>query len=244
VTLRTPGVDIGRVEVLPAFNPELFANEPGDAPGAVTLMVIPRYDPVQPDAPAPDRLFLNAISQHIDARRLLTTEVFLRGPVYKGIWVSIGINVVAGLGIAQVREEVKRAILRFLAPLSPQGEPAPEPQTASGSTLTRAEAERGWPLRKAVTDRELLAEANRVPGVLSVNDVLVAEGARDAESQIRMSGLELPRVLGISVTIGEPMSLDELRGTTGAAPGGGGGTAPGTGTPDVFLPVPVIPEEC
>ena len=61
ITRRTPGVDIGRVEVLPAFNPELGSNEPGDAPGAVTLMIIPKYDPLQPDAPLPDRLFLDTI---------------------------------------------------------------------------------------------------------------------------------------------------------------------------------------
>ena len=28
VTLRTPGVDIGRVEVLPNYNPELTASQP------------------------------------------------------------------------------------------------------------------------------------------------------------------------------------------------------------------------
>ena len=36
-----PGVEIGRVDVLPAFNPELAPSAPGDAPGAVTLMVDP-----------------------------------------------------------------------------------------------------------------------------------------------------------------------------------------------------------
>jgi len=32
ITLRTPGVDIGRVEVLPAYNPEMAASAPGGAP--------------------------------------------------------------------------------------------------------------------------------------------------------------------------------------------------------------------
>src|ERR1700752_3725384 len=59
ITMRTPGVDIGRVEVLPAFNPDLVPNEAGDAPGAVTLMLIPRNDPKQPDAPVADAIFLN-----------------------------------------------------------------------------------------------------------------------------------------------------------------------------------------
>ena len=77
---RTPGVDIGRLDVIPAFSPELTPNEPGDAPGAVTVMVIPKYDPVQPDAPRPDRPFLDTVCNYINSRRLVTTEVFLRGP--------------------------------------------------------------------------------------------------------------------------------------------------------------------
>ncbi|HYN84768.1 MAG TPA: baseplate J/gp47 family protein [Pyrinomonadaceae bacterium] len=246
ITLRTPGVDIGRVEVIPAFSPELAPNEPGDAPGAVTLMIIPRYDPAQPDAPVPDRLFLDSVCDYLDARRLVTTEVYLRGPVYKGIWVTIGINVIAGVSIAEVREAVKSAVLEFLAPL-------PADPTVILDTQA-ADTSRGWPLRKSVTDRELLAVASRVAGVLSVNNVFVAEGTKAAEPQITMAGLELPRVLGISVAVGEPVSLDELRGqgdgtgTGGGGAGGGGGTGGGgtgggAGAP-VVLPVPTIPEEC
>ena len=246
ITLRTPGVDIGRVEVIPAFSPELAPNEPGDAPGAVTLMIIPRYDPAQPDAPVPDRLFLDSVCDYLDARRLVTTEVYLRGPVYKGIWVTVGINVIAGVSVAEVREAVKAALLQFLAPLP--ADPTVILDTQAGLTLTPqyADARRGWPLRKSVTDRELLAVASRVAGVLSVNNVLIAEGTRAPEPQITMAGLELPRVLGISVAIGEPVSLDELRGQGDGAGTGGGGTGGGGtgGGAPVVLPVPTIPEEC
>lgn len=239
ITLRTPGVEIGRVEVIPAFNPDLVPNVSGDAPGAVTLLVIPRFDPAQPDAPSPDRLFINAVSRHLDPRRLVTTEVILRGPVYKGIWVSIGLNVVAGVSVAQVREEVRASIMRFLSPLP--ADPSTVLERPDETTPQYAMRRRGWPLETAVTDRELMAEANRVRGVLSVNDVLVAEGAKAPEPQIRMNGLELPRVLGLSITVGDPMNLDELRGIASGAAGGGG---TGTGGADTFLPVPVIPEEC
>jgi hypothetical protein len=239
IVMRAPGVDIGRVEVLAAYNPELAPNEPGDAPGAVTVMVIPSYDPAQPQAPLPDKLFLDAVCAQLDPRRLVTTEIFLRGPVYKPVWVSLGINVVAGAGIAQVREAVRRAILRFLAPLPDKSADAP-PLTGM---------EKGWPLRKPVVDRELLAVASRVGGVLSVNDVFIAEGSLPASTQITMTGLELPRVMGISVAVGDAMGIDELRGQ--AAPGvgttpGGGGTpgTPGGGTAPPLLPVPTIPEEC
>jgi hypothetical protein len=249
IVLRAPGVDIGRVEILPAYNPELAPNEPGDAPGAVTVLVIPSYDPAQPQAPLPDKLFLDAVCAQLDPRRLVTTEIFLRGPIYKPVWVSLGINVVAGVGVAQVRESVRRAILRFLAPLPDKSSDAQvDPVRLTGM-------EKGWPLRKPVVDRELLAVASRVSGVLSVNDVFIAEGTLPATTQITMNGLELPRVLGISVTVGEALGLDELRGQgSGVAPGTPGGGTPGTpggGTPGgpggatpPLLPVPTIPEEC
>lgn len=209
-------------------------------------MVIPSYDPAQPQAPLPDKLFLDAVCAQLDPRRLVTTEIFLRGPVYKPIWVSLGINVVAGVGVAQVREAVRRAILRFLAPLPDKSSDAQaDPVRVTGM-------EKGWPLRKPVVDRELLAVASRVSGVLSVNDVFIAEGSLPATTQITMTGLELPRVLGISVTVGEALGLDELRGqSTSAAPGTPGGGQPGGGTPGgpggaapPLLPVPTIPEEC
>lgn len=233
ITMRTPGVDIGRVEVIPAFNPDLSPNEPGDAPGAVTLMLIPRSDPKQPDAPNADATFLNAICRYLDPRRLVTTELFLRGPVYKGIWISVGINVVAGVSVAEVREAVKQELLNALAPIAKTS--SISNSLTSLTTPAYATAQKGWPLRKAVTAKELLAVASRVSGVLLVNDVLIAEGDKPNTPQIAINGLELPRVLGISVAIGDPMELGQLRGDTTAV-------VPKPG-PQI-VPVPVIPEEC
>ena len=57
IARRTPGVELGRVEVLPAFDPELAPNLPGGAPGAVTLLLVPRARPGPPRTrPSPDRL--------------------------------------------------------------------------------------------------------------------------------------------------------------------------------------------
>jgi predicted phage baseplate assembly protein len=235
IAMRTPGVDIGRVDVLPAFNPDLTPNAAGDAPGAVTLMLIPRTDLRQPDAPVPDDVFLNAVCRYLDPRRLVTTELFLKGPVYKGIWVSVGINVIAGVATAEVREAVKQALLDFLAPLSTSAGTIGDSLT-SLTAPSYASAQKGWPLCKPVTARELLAVASRVSGVLLVNDVWIAEGDKPKADQISVSGLELPRVLGITVAIGDPMDIDQLRGQTTAAP-------VDATTPQI-VPVPVIPEEC
>jgi hypothetical protein len=245
IARRTPGVDIGRIEVIPAFNPELPQNEPGDAPGAVTLMLIPKYDPAQPDAPLPDRPFLDAMCAYLDPRRLVTTEVFLRGPTYKPIWVSVGIDVVAASSVAQVRETVKRDITRFLSPLPPPdaGPLGPSAAQAPG------ERQNGWPLRKSVVALEIVGVANRARGVLLVNNVLVAQGSNPPEAQVRMLGLELPRLMGISVTVGDARPIDELRGQVTPAPsaaeaGAGGGDAGGAGAVGPLVPVPVIPEQC
>jgi hypothetical protein len=236
ITLRTPGVDIGRVEVIPAFTPELTPSEPGGAPGAVTLMLIPRYDPKQPDAPMPDRLFLDTVCRYLDPRRLVTTELYLRGPEYKQLWVSVGINVVAGAQAAVVREAVKVALLEYLAPLRASAAGQLEDTSLSLASPEVALMRKGWPLRRPVAARELLAVAARVPGVLFVNDVLLAEGTNAAAAQIPMSGLQLPRVAGISVSVGAPQDLAQLRGQPSAA-------TTGT-TPTKVVPVPVIPSEC
>ncbi|MDQ1591848.1 MAG: hypothetical protein QOG71_2475 [Pyrinomonadaceae bacterium] len=241
VALRTPGIQIGRVDVLPAYNPALSTSEPGDAPGAVTLMVVPRYDTKQPDAPLPDNLFLEAICKYLDPRRLITTEVFLRGPEYVPVWVSVGLSVVAGTSVAQVREAVKLALLQFLSPLPPSGVPLLETQAALLTTPQYAAAPNGWPLRKSITDRELLAVASRQSGVLSVKDVLIAKGSEAGTAEIVLTGLQLPRVAGISVSIGDPLALDSLRGETGSDTTGGG---TGGGKKKRIVPVPLIPEEC
>jgi hypothetical protein len=241
ITLRTPGVDIGRVEVIPAFSPELTPSEPGDAPGVVTLMLIPRSDPKQPDAPNANSVFLDTICRYLDPRRLVTTQLILRGPVYKPIWVSVGINVIAGSSVAEVREAVKKALLNFLAPLRQSQAAQLDNQAAFLQTPEYAYMQKGWPLRKPVTARELLAVASRVPGVLLINDVLISEDTKPAAQQIAMSGLELPRVAGISVTIGDPMDLDQLRGQVVVT---GGETGTGTTPAPKIVPVPIVPEEC
>lgn len=237
ITLRTPGVLIGRVEIVPTFNPEFSPNEPGDAPGAVTVMVIPRYDLRQPDAPVPDRLFLDTICRYLDERRLVTTEIFLRGPVYKPIWISIGINVVAEKSTAEVREAVKKSLLDFLAPINPAIADSLIDQT-SGQNL---EAVNGWRLRKPIVAKELLAEASRVDGVMFVNEVLLAEGNGSNGEQVTMNGLELPRVMGISVSVGDALPLSQLRGTSTGTSGGTGGTGQKTRR---VVPIPIVPDEC
>ena len=107
---QTPGVEIGRAEILTLYDPQ---TPEVSTPGAVTIMVIPKHDRLNPDAPKPDQLFLGAICDYLDPRRLVTTEIHVQGPEYVAIGVSIGIEIVAGQTFATVREAVKKRIRTF-----------------------------------------------------------------------------------------------------------------------------------
>ena len=151
-----------------------------------------------------------------------------------GVWVSIGIEISGGQAAAEVVERVKAQIRAHLSPLPRAGlsvrdliEPlyAPEADPAL----------RGWPLGRSVNARTILAEAARTPGVVSVADVLLAQGAGPAVESVPLEGLELPELLGISVTVGDPVPLDQLRGATPVESGSGAIKR---------LPVPVLAETC
>ncbi|MBH1987077.1 MAG: putative baseplate assembly protein [Burkholderiales bacterium] len=230
ITQRTPGVDLARVEVLSAYHPDLGDSQPGDAPGVVTLMLVPRHDPRQPDAPLPDGAFIDAVCRHLEPRRLVTTELVLRGPQYVPMWLSVGITVAGGHSVPEVRDAVKARLRAMLAP------------TRADGLTDLPGRESGWPLGTAVNPKELWAEAARVPGVLRINGVNLADADGIAildEQPLR--GLKLPRLLGLSVEAGDPVSISTLR---GQGPGDGTGfDQTGNGLEHV-VPVPTVPREC
>ncbi len=230
IARRAPGVDIARVEVLAAYHPDLGASQPGDAPGVVTLMLVPRYDPLHPDTPEPDRAFINALCKHLDARRLVTTELVLRGPAYVPLWLSVGITVAGGYTVPDVRDAVKARLRALLAPA----------RTDGATDLPGLDD--GWPLTRAVNRLELAAEVARVRGVLRVNGVALAKGdGSEVPTELPMTGLQLPRIAGLSVEQGDPVPISALLGQAG---GDGTGKAGNARAPKRIVPVPTVPREC
>ena len=212
ITWRTPGVDLGRVEVRPTLHPQL-PNQVSE--GVVTVIVIPKRDPVHPDAPRPDRLFLETVCRYLEPRRVLTTELHVVGPEYKQIWVSVGIDVVPGFELPPVREAVEAKIRSFL------------------SSLTGGFDETGWPLGRAVEAAEILAAATRVAGVAKVNTLRLGDDSSTEVETIGLAPLELPELVNAVVESGDAPTLDQVQGlVTGPEP------------EESFVPVPVVPEEC
>ncbi|KAA3657060.1 MAG: putative baseplate assembly protein [Calditrichaeota bacterium] len=212
---RTPGVEMGRVDVLPLFNPELPKVL---SAGVVTLMVIPQNDPLHPEAPQPDQEFLTNVCDYLDPRRLVTTEVYVRGPKYKDIFITIGLEVVPGEQFAPVRETVIAQIKKFLSPLE------------GGREGT------GWPRDRALVAAELLAEVTRVKGVAFVNQAYISDSVGATMESIAFSGLYLPRIAHIGVRLGDA----DLPGTGYTDTGD---DESGT-TLTTINPIPLIPETC
>lgn len=184
VALRTPGVDMGRVEVLPLYDPVSGLD---DVAGLVTVMVVPRFDPQAPDAPMPDGFFLETVCRHLQPRRLITTELHIRGPVYRDLAVAVGVELVGGLAVAPVLEAVKAELRRFLSPLSGGRDGV------------------GWPLDTPLQNRELEAIVARVSGVRLVRELRLArivDGIASPITDLNLAHLELPRLLSVEAGVG------------------------------------------
>jgi hypothetical protein len=212
VAMRTPGVDMGRVEVLPLFHP----SRSGANPGVVTLLTVPRYDVLRPRWPTPDRLFLQTVCDHLDPRRLITTEVYVRGPEYLEVYLSVGLRVAEGHFRDVVIQQVRARLEEYLSALPPGG--------PDGD---------GWPLSRRLLKKDLEATVTRVAGVEYVQSMQMGVGS-GADIDFRdLAGLQLPRLAKLGVREGEAESLASLLGET--APGG---------APVEILPAPVSRARC
>ena len=190
LALMTPGARIGRADTLPRFHPSTPDIE---AAGVVSVVVWPQEDAQNPNAPMPDRHQLRRVCSWLDARRLVTTELYVLPPTYRPIAVAVGVEVKAGYGIDAVRHWVELLIRQFLAPLPPYG---PEGD--------------GWPLGKVVHAPELAAAALQVEGVKFLHGLQVVgwdEAGGRIDQRVELEKYEVPEVIGISVEEG-PVTLD------------------------------------
>ena len=218
----TPGVRMGRVELLPRFKPHQRRSE---VPGIVTVMTLPGVDGTAPPAPRPDRPFLEAVHAWLDARRPLATELYVIGCEYIPLGIGVSVSVRDGFGRDGVLQAVRDALRAFLWPLTPGG--------IDG---------RGWPVGRAVRERELEVVIARVPGVGAVNGIslferdgdewrLLVSPERCGPVTLELERWQLPELLSVMV-VSEPPAPTDLR----ALPNPFGAIE--------SVAVPVVPEVC
>lgn len=219
---ETPGVQLGRVELLPRFKPQ---QRRSPVPGVVSVLVLPQTDQLQPPNPRPDRPTLERVHAWLDQRRPLATELYVISCQYVALGLSVGVEVQEGFGQDGVLQAVKESLQGFLWPLVPGG--------LNG---------KGWPLGRTIQERELEVVVSRVPGVDGVTGLLMFERGPAGDlwqklqstagqpASLRLQAWELPELLAVVVTSGLPSpDLDPQ---------------PLAGDRLLGIAVPVMPEVC
>lgn len=219
---ETPGTDIGRIELLPRFKPH---QRRPDVPGVVSVMVLPQAAGFAAPNPRPDRPLIEAVHAWLDARRPLATELYVIGCEYVPLALGAAVTLRDGFGQDTVLNEVRQALLQLLWPLAPGG--------LDGS---------GWPLGRAVRDRELEVAVARVPGVAAVSGIRIFERAEGrwralprpndcAPQQLTLEQWQLPELREVLVAAGDESALPD----PGAVREDDGASG---------IPVPLVPEVC
>ena len=224
----TPGVELGRVEVLPRFKPHQRRN---NVPGVVSVMVLPFKDDLQPPNPRPDRFVIEAVHAYLDPRRTLGTELYVIGTEYVPIGIGVSLRRREDFVREDILRDVRQALRQLLWPLTPGG--------LEG---------RGWPLNQDVSSAELEVTVARVPGVRAVGAVSLFREEGDtwvpaprahecAPAIVQIGPWQLPELLSVVIVdVGDEGPLPGAPSSLDAAPNP---FAQGPG-----VPVPVVPEVC
>ncbi len=223
LAIQTPGLTLGRVEVLPRFKPH---QRRSGIPGVVSVMCLPRVEGFDGPAPRPDRPTLETVHGWLDPRRPLATELYVIGCEYVPLGVSVAVELIDPDRRQSVLAGVKEALKQWLWALPPGG---PTGQ--------------GWPLGRRVVDRELEVVVARVDGVDGVAPILIytkdTSSARwknigpgaEGRIQLDLKPWQLPELLDVVVIEGQIADASAL----GAqSPAGAGET----------IAIPVVPEVC
>jgi hypothetical protein len=148
LAIGTPGVAVARAHTAVGLHPSFPCTL---VPGAVTVFIVPAV-PRGPDAvaemwvpaPQPDPGMVAEVTRRLDERRLITTEVFVRGPVYRRVTVELLLAGNSSVG-ANLKNRLTHTLIRYLDP------------------LTGGETGRGWTFGNPLRPSEI---AGRVESVL------------------------------------------------------------------------------
>ncbi len=226
LSLQAPGIDVGRVELLPRFRPR---DRRFNMPGIVSVLALPAAPLGPAPNPRPDRPFIERLHAHLAARTPLATELYVIGCEYVAIGISVAVALRDGFARDQVLLDVREALRRTLWPLAPGG-------------LDR----QGWPLGRAVRSRELEVEVSKVDGVDELRGIQLFSKsgsagnedwqrlpaiAADGAQQLVLSPWQLPELLSVVVIEGASAPLN-LR------------AVPNPFAQSNAVAVPVVPEFC
>jgi hypothetical protein len=141
IALAVPGTRVRRARAWADCDGRM---EGLQAPGAVTVMIVPALPAARPQ---PSAGLVHAVRDFVESRRTLCTRVVVMGPTYVMIGVHARVKAAIGADPGRVAVTVRARLERFLDPL--QGGPRG----------------RGWPFGRDVYRSEILQVIDDAPGV-------------------------------------------------------------------------------
>lgn len=177
LVLNTPGLRVAGVRVIANFSPKLSCLS---LPGEVTILVLPHPPPRSafPNTRAPEASegFLNTIRNHLDTRRLVTTNIHVIGPQYVTVRVSCRVFLKKRVSQSEALDSIHQTLANFLDPV-----------------LGGPQKEIGWVFGRSVFPSELsqhLAKLRSVDYVTNVqlNDLGAGEALRLPYNGLPTSG--------------------------------------------------------
>jgi predicted phage baseplate assembly protein len=149
--------------------PLMHPDHPGvEVPGAITVVIVPDNDDAPP-VPSPDLIV--SVGQFLNQRRLLTTEVYVKGPSYYQITVEAIVQARPYASFATVREAVNRRISEYLSPLKLRPiDPGDDP------TVTAPGRQPGWAFGQELFPTNLYREILQVADVATARVALYVNG--------------------------------------------------------------------
>jgi hypothetical protein len=143
-------------------------------PGAVTVVVVPDAELEDP-APRPSADLINRVCEYLDARRLLTTEVYVKGPEYQEVRIEARVEARPYAAFDAVARDVARAVNEYLDPLGRkeeeeegEGGASSTSSTSAGSSASGASQSTGWDFGRELFPTNLFSVILGVSDVVSV----------------------------------------------------------------------------
>lgn len=169
LAFSTPGLRIARVKVLPLYHPQYCTVQ---MPGAVTVVVVPQVIPGSGNTrPTPGEGFLKTVKNHLEEKRIATTNLHVIGPSYTAVSITATITIKPRTVPEMVRMGIENALNDFLHPLS--GGPK----------------KNGWPFGRQVHKSEILQVIQGVDGVACVESAVLS-----SETKKNVNTIVIPRI--------------------------------------------------
>ena len=162
LALETPGLRVARAKAIPNSDPDY----PGTSkPGYVTVVVVPDYWDERPFVDPSDG-FIQTVQNHLDAHRLIASQVQVIGPDYVQVTIKCNLKIKKRSDPNAVKDRVLVALKRFFHP------------------LTGGVEKKGWPVGRPIFPSEIYELIDPIDGVDYLTDLVIRAGdhAKNADS--------------------------------------------------------------